>query len=73
MKRRFGGADGSPVWARLYEIGTNRPVFGDRDGKVHYDVKEISEERRRGYAWYVRTPRRLLDGSYPAWRKRAGK
>jgi len=39
------------VWARLYEVGTNRPVYGDRDGKIHYTLGEISEERRRGYSW----------------------
>lgn len=41
-----------PLWARFYELGTDRPIFGDRDGSVHYDVSEISEERRLGYAWY---------------------
>lgn len=39
------------VWARFYEIGSNRPVYGDRDGSVHYRLKKISEERRRGYDW----------------------
>lgn len=39
------------VWARLYEVGTNRPLYGDRDRKLHYTLEEISEERRRGYAW----------------------
>ncbi|HUU90413.1 MAG TPA: pectate lyase [Phycisphaerae bacterium] len=39
------------VWARLYEVGTNRPIYGDRDGKVHYTLDEISEERRTGYSW----------------------
>jgi hypothetical protein len=38
-------------WARFYEIGTNTPIFGDRDGEVHYDINEISEERRSGYGW----------------------
>jgi len=38
-------------WARLYEVGTNRPIYGDRDGKVHYTLEEISEERRKGYSW----------------------
>lgn len=41
-------------WARFYELETNRPIFGDRDGKVHYTLEEISEERRRGYAWQGR-------------------
>lgn len=38
-------------WARLYEMGTNRPIYGDRDGTIHYNVEELSEERRTGYAW----------------------
>lgn len=41
-----------PLWARFYEIKTNRPFFCDRDGVPKYDVEEISSERRSGYAWY---------------------
>jgi hypothetical protein len=39
------------LWARFYELGTNRPIYGDRDGKIHYRLDEISEERRTGYSW----------------------
>jgi hypothetical protein len=39
------------MWSRLYEVGTNRPIYGDRDGKVHYTLEEISKERRSGYSW----------------------
>jgi len=42
---------GDDLWARMYEVGTNRPIYGDVDGKVHYTLGEISEERRRGYSW----------------------
>ena len=42
----------SPLWARFYELGTDRPLFSDRDSSVHYNVAEISQERRTGYAWY---------------------
>jgi hypothetical protein len=38
-------------WARLYELGSNRPLYGDRDGRIHYALGEISEERQLGYAW----------------------
>lgn len=38
-------------WARMYELGTNRPIYGDRDRKIHYTVEELSEERRTGYGW----------------------
>ena len=30
---------------------TNKPIYGDRDGKIPYTPSEISEERQRGYAW----------------------
>lgn len=42
----------SPLWARFYELNTDRPLFSDRDSSVHYNVMEISQERRTGYAWY---------------------
>jgi hypothetical protein len=38
-------------WARYYELGTNKPIYGDRDGRIHYTLEEISEERRTGYGW----------------------
>jgi PelA/Pel-15E family pectate lyase len=42
---------GAGRWARLYELQTNRPLYGDRDGKIHYTLEEITEERRTGYSW----------------------
>jgi pectate lyase len=45
-------ADAPPLWARFYEIGTNRPIFSGRDGVIKYDLAEIEAERRNGYAWY---------------------
>ena len=62
-----------PLWARFYEIGTNRPVFEGRDGVVRYSVMEIEAERRNGYGWYTEEPRRLLNKDYPAWQKRLKK
>ncbi|HEX8072336.1 MAG TPA: pectate lyase [Pyrinomonadaceae bacterium] len=59
-----------PLWARFYEIGTNRPVFEGRDNVVRYSVAEIEPERRNGYRWYTDDPARLLDKDYPAWRQR---
>jgi PelA/Pel-15E family pectate lyase/1,4-dihydroxy-2-naphthoate octaprenyltransferase len=59
-----------PLWARFYEIGTNKPMFCDRDGIVRDNVSELSPERRSGYGWYIEDPRDLLDKDYPAWRKK---
>jgi PelA/Pel-15E family pectate lyase len=49
------------IWARFYEIGSDRPVFGDRDKTIHDDVNEISLERRNGYSWYNAGPQASLD------------
>ena len=39
------------TWARMYELGTNKPIYGDRDGKIYSRLEDISEERRTGYGW----------------------
>lgn len=59
-----------PIWARFYELGTNRPIFIGRDAVIRYQVSEIEHERRIGYAWYVTSPRDLLERDYPAWTTR---
>lgn len=38
-------------WARYYELKTNKQIFGDRDGKIHYRLEDISEERQKHYSW----------------------
>jgi hypothetical protein len=53
-------AGAGPLWARFYEIGTGRPIFGNRDGVVLYDWRELDEERRLGYAWYRGNARDVL-------------
>jgi PelA/Pel-15E family pectate lyase len=65
--------EAGPIWARFYDIGSNRPVFVGRDGVVKYSVAEIEHERRVGYAWYVEEPLRLLKDEYPKWRDRMNK
>lgn len=59
-----------PLWARFYEIGTNRPIFADRDGVAKHDLAEIGYERRNGYSWLNDWPQRLLTTEYPAWQKK---
>jgi len=65
--------DAGPLWARFYEIGTNRPLFVGRDSVIRYDVMEIDAERRNNYGWYSSEPAGLLSREYPAWRKRLGR
>lgn len=56
-----------PLWARFYEIGTNRPIFSGRDAVIHYALDEIEPERRNGYRWYLDEPRTLIEKNYPRW------
>jgi PelA/Pel-15E family pectate lyase len=60
-----------PLWARFYEIGTNRSIFSDRDGVIRYDLSEIGEERRTGYLWYTDEPATSLR-RYERWVQRRG-
>jgi len=61
-------ANNGPLWARFYEIGTNRPIFLGRDSVIHYDVSQIEAERRNGYRWYTDEPAKLLKVDYAIWR-----
>jgi PelA/Pel-15E family pectate lyase len=59
--RELASREGAgPLWARFYEIGTNRPLFSNRDGIKRYDFREVDPERRQGYAWYTDEPRTTL-------------
>jgi PelA/Pel-15E family pectate lyase len=58
-----------PIWARHYEIGTNRPIFAGRDAVKKYELSAIERERRTGTPWYGGWPKRLLEEEYPVWRK----
>ena len=51
--RKLVAVEGAgPIWARYYQIGTDKPIFGDRDKTIHDDVNELSLERRNGYSWF---------------------
>ncbi len=62
-----------PLWARFYEIGTNRPIFGGRDTKIRYSLAEVEPERRGGYRWYLDDPAKLLERDYPRWKQKLAK
>ena len=70
------------LWARFYELNTDRPIFSSRcevpqcDANPffmrRYSLAEIDNERRVGYSWYGNWGRTLLATTYPAWRARWG-
>ena len=61
------------LWARFYEFETMKPIFIGRDSIIKYDVTQIEAERRNGYAWYVESPRNLVEIEYPKWKAKLGK
>jgi PelA/Pel-15E family pectate lyase len=67
-KKVVPASDAPPLWARFYEIDTNRPFFCGRDGVKKYDIAEIESERRNGYAWYGNWGSRVA-ARYADWKK----
>jgi PelA/Pel-15E family pectate lyase len=56
-----------PIWARMYEIGTNRPMFSDRNGIKLYDWNQLND-RKHGYGWYTYAPVAALK-QYEKWQR----
>ena len=49
----------------MYEIGSNRPIFSNRDGAKQYDSNALTD-RRGGYGWYSDLPAATLT-HYSQW------
>lgn len=58
----------SVLWARFYDLDTNKPFFCDRDGIKKNTLAEIGNERRAGYMWYGTWPAQLIEVDYPKWK-----
>jgi PelA/Pel-15E family pectate lyase len=59
-----------PMWARFYDIPTNKPIFVDRDSVPKSKITEIGIERRTGYKWLGYWPKELIETDYPKWKAR---
>ena len=59
-----------PMWARFYEIGSNKPFFCSRDGIKRTNLSDISYERRNHYSWLGYWPQKMLEKEYPEWARR---
>jgi len=54
-----------PLWPRLTEISTNRPIFANRDAVKLYDWNKLTD-RRSGYGWFGTEPSQALE-RYKLW------
>jgi PelA/Pel-15E family pectate lyase len=66
-RRLIAQPGAGPLWSRVYDIATARPIFGDWGKTIHDDVNEISKGRRNGYSWWGTWPQKALD-AYPRWK-----
>ncbi len=63
----------STLWARFYDLDTNKPFFTGRDSMPRANLADIENERRIGYAYYGTWPAKFLSTDFPAWVKKWGK
>ena len=70
LDRKLVAQPGATVWARFYELNTDRPIFVGRDSQVHYQLADIEIERRAGYLYAGTWPEKLLAKDFLAWQKR---
>jgi len=62
--------EAGPLWARFYELGTNKPMFVGRDGVIKDNLEDIEHERRVGYSYLGNYAEELLESEYPEWAKK---
>ena len=65
-RRLVPDKNAKPLWARYYDLETERPYFADCDGKRYDNYEDISHERRNGYSWINNNTQKVLD-KYPKW------
>lgn len=63
-------APGKVIWARFYDLQTNRPFFTGRDSQPRPELKDIELERRLGYSYYGDYAGKLLTKEYPKWKEK---
>jgi PelA/Pel-15E family pectate lyase len=68
---RHDSPGAGPIWARMYEIETGKPIFSDRNGIKLYDWDQL-KDRRLGYAWYTYAPVLALR-QYENWARKNSK
>lgn len=66
-RKLIADSDAPPLWARFYELDTNRPLYVDRDSVFRYNYDEISYERRSGYSYHGHWAATMIERDYPRW------
>jgi len=59
-----------PIWTRMYDPETERPIFCTREREITSDFTKLSRERRTGYGFHGDWPAKLIAEEYPAWKRK---
>lgn len=51
---------GRPIWARFYDLNTERPIFANRGREIVRNIKEVKPERLHGYGWFITAAESLM-------------
>lgn len=62
--------DAKPLWARFYDLQTQKPIYVGRDGEKKTALSAIEYERRVGYSYLGKYAESLLERHYPAWKSK---
>ena len=62
--------DSTPIWARFYDIKTQKPLFYEYSRRKAKNYNSLSRERRTGYYYYGNWPIDLLKYDYPKWKNK---
>ncbi|WP_324672111.1 pectate lyase [Hymenobacter sp. GOD-10R] len=60
----------STIWARFYDLETNKPIYVGRNSEKKNSLAEIEYERRTGYGYAGTWPQTLLAKEYPEWQQK---
>jgi PelA/Pel-15E family pectate lyase len=60
-------------WARFYDIGTGKPVFPGKNGKLYETFTAMAAENELGYDFYSTLPQSIMTNGQKKWRKMLAK
>lgn len=63
----------APIWARMYDIETNQPLFAAEADSVPRLGLQNAGYGQKGYMWFGDWPKYVLETHYPLWQERVGR
>lgn len=66
-------ASAEPIWARMYDIETNEPLFAAEADSIPRLGLKNAGYGQKGYMWFGNWPKFVLETHYPLWKERQGR